>query len=75
MIGKERQTMADVALIGCGTMESVFALMRKHGKGITESVCGFDFGTIQPANRHVVDFYAMNQCSPATQSDEQEIIP
>lgn len=72
MIGRERQTLADVALEACGNCEALFPIMRRHGLSANTPAEGVDFGGDAVMDRKVVQHYAMNSHSPACMAPDED---
>lgn len=69
MTAQENQTLFDIALQECGSVESAFAIARANGKSITDII---DVGeeitipAIAKIDKKGVNFYDANQIRPAT---------
>lgn len=68
MIGRERQTVADVTLISTGSQEDVFTVSRRHNIRLDGEVAGVEFNETV-TDKRVVNRYASESHNPATQFD------
>lgn len=74
VVGKDRQTVADIALMAAGDCEYMFTIMRDYGLSATDSVVGIEFANIVPRNSLVTDYFNQNGLSTATYSQETDHI-
>lgn len=66
---KEGQCLVDIALMTCGTVESVLTLCERNGMGLTDDLhrgdeIEYDLGDVE--NRRVVEVYRQEGVCPAT---------
>jgi len=67
MIVKEKQSIFDIALIGCGSAESAFALALANDISITDDLtAGEDLQLTDVVNKSIVDYYTQKGIVPAT---------
>lgn len=71
MIGRERQTVADVTLISTGSIENIFTVSRRHDIKLDGEVTGMEFNETV-TDKRVVARYTAESHSPATQFDVEE---
>ena len=71
------QSLFDLALQHCGSVEALFSLAQANGLSPTEGlIAGAEVIVCQPANRAVANLFAVNGIKPATsitKAEEQEI--
>lgn len=65
MTGKDRQTVADVALTVAGSAEAMFLLARESGVRLDSDVSGVKLADVAVEDKHVVEYYARNGIVPA----------
>ena len=73
MIGKQRQTLADIALMASGSVETIFALSRVNDIPLDASsdiLSGMVICTPEIINKNVVGYYEQNRIVPATEPNE-----
>lgn len=65
MTGRDRQTMADMAVEHCGSAGSAFAIARHNGITIDTEVAGMELMEEPVADRRIRDYIAGTGISPA----------
>lgn len=65
MTGKDRQTVADVALTVAGSAEAMFLLARRNGIALDACVAGKEVEGVVIIDKRVVEYYARNGIVPA----------
>ena len=65
MTGKDRQTVADVALKAAGSAEAMFGLARKNGVRMDACVAGMELADVAVEDKRVVEYNARNGIVPA----------
>lgn len=78
MTGKDRQTVADVALTVAGSAEAMFDLARLNGVSLDTEVSGLEMLEVPVLDQQVANYYKLNGIVPANVleeaiSEEQEI--
>lgn len=65
MTGRDRQTVADMAVEHCGSAEPAFSIARHNGIPIDTEVAGMELTEEPVANRRIQDYIAGSGISPA----------
>lgn len=65
MTGRDRQTVADMAVEQCGSAESVFAIARNNGISVDSEVAGMALADEPVADRRTQEYIAGTGVSPA----------
>ena len=78
MKGKDRQTVADVALVVSGSEETMFDLARLNGVSLDTEVSGLEMLEVPVLDQQVANYYKLNGIVPPNVleeaiSEEQEI--
>ncbi|HBL74253.1 MAG: hypothetical protein A2W90_18035 [Bacteroidetes bacterium GWF2_42_66] len=61
------QSLFDIALQSCGSVEAVFGIAELNGLAITDALApGQELLVPEPANKPVADYYKMKGLRPAT---------
>lgn len=66
MKGKDRQSVADVALEHAGVADAMFQISRDNDIGLDAEVLGVEMNGIQIMDADVADYYYRRNHSPAT---------
>lgn len=70
MKGKDRQTVADVALVVSGSEEAIFDLARLNGVSLDTEVSGLEILEVSVLDRQVTNYYRLNGIVPASVLEE-----
>lgn len=70
MKGKDRQTVADVALVVSGSEEAMFDLARLNGVSLDTEVSGLEMLEVSVLDRQVTNYYRLNGIVPASVLEE-----
>lgn len=70
MKGKDRQTVADVALVVSGSEEAIFDLARLNGVSLDTEVSGLEILEVSVLDRQVTNYYRLNGIVPANALSE-----
>ena len=70
MKGKDRQTVADVALAVSGSEEAIFDLARLNGVSLDTEVSGLEILEVSVLDRQVTNYYRLNGIVPASVQEE-----
>lgn len=65
MTGRDRQTVADVALTAAGSAEAMFLLARRNGIALDACVAGKEVEGVGIIDKRVVEHYVRNSIVPA----------
>ncbi len=68
MIGRDRQTLADVTIEQTGSIENIFNVARNHSIELDKPVAGIEFDD-NITDKKIVSYYENNGVSPATEND------
>lgn len=72
MTGRDRQTVADMAVEHCGSAEPAFSIARHNGIPIDTEVAGMELTEEPVANRRIRDYIANAGISPANVYEAEE---
>ena len=72
MIGKERQSVADLAVERCGSVESLCNMARVNHLSVDSEVAGIDVAEAEVRDANVVAYFAANSIVPAMWYKEDE---
>lgn len=72
MTGRDRQTVADMAVEHCGSAEPAFAIARRNGIAIDTEVAGMELMEEPVADRRIKDYIATAGVSPANLYEADE---
>ncbi len=72
MTGRDRQTVADMAVEHSGSAEAVFAIARRNGISVDAEVAGMELADEPVADRRARDYVAGTGLSPAGIYEEDE---
>lgn len=73
IIAKDGQTLLDLQLIGCGSMESIIDTCIKNDRSVSEDIADGDLIEVgEVENTDVVRMYANRNYSPATALRSEE---
>lgn len=73
MIVQDRQTLADIALMASGSVETIFRISRENDIPLDASsdiLSGMEICTPEIINKNVVAYYEQNRIVPATEPNE-----
>ena len=65
MTGKDRQTVADMAVEHCGISDAVFAIARHNGITVDAETAGMDLADEPVAERRAAEYIQIQRFSPA----------
>ena len=65
MTGRDRQTVADLAMEHCGSAEAVFGIARHNGIPVDAETTGIELADEDVADRQTLDYIAGTGVSPA----------
>lgn len=65
MTGRDRQTVADMAIEHCGGADDMFALMRQNNISADAEVAGVEFPDEDVSEQRTVDYMRTRKASPA----------
>lgn len=66
MIGKDRQSVADVALEHAGVADAMFQISRDNDIGVDAEVLGVEINGVRMMDADVASYYYRRKHSPAT---------
>lgn len=72
MIGKDRQTVADLAVEHCGSAACMFALMRENNVSACANMSGKKFVVPAVAEPEIAHYFDEIALSPATDNEQDE---
>lgn len=72
MTGRDRQTVADMAVEHSGSAEAVFAIARRNGIPVDAEVAGMELADEAVADRRTREYVAGTGVSPAGICEEEE---
>lgn len=70
MIGRDRQTVADVAIEHCGGADDMFAIMRQNNISADAEVAGIELQDSSVSEKRTVDYMRIHGASPACASGD-----
>ena len=65
MTGRDRQTVADVAVERCGSAEAVFAIARHNGIAVDSEIAGMELADEPVTERRTAEYIQGQGFSPA----------
>lgn len=65
MTGRDRQTIADAALMVSGSAEAMFAVARRNSTALDICIDGMELEGVTVEDKRVVEYYARNGIVPA----------
>lgn len=71
MTGRDRQTVADMAIEHCGGADDMFALMRQNNISADAEVAGVELLGDNVSEQRTVDYMRFHGASPACNSDDE----
>ena len=71
MIGRDRQTVTDMAVEHCGGADDMFALMRQNNISADAEVAGMEFLDDNVSEQRTVDYMRIHGASPACASEDE----
>lgn len=75
MTGRDRQTVADMAIENCGGADDMFAIMRQNNISADAEVAGVELQDSSVSEQRTVDYMRFQGASPACNSgDEAEAL-
>jgi hypothetical protein len=74
MTGRDRQTVADMAVEYCGSAECVFDIARHNGIAIDAEVAGMELADEPVADRKTQEYVAGTGVSPAGMCETEEVV-
>lgn len=72
MTGRDRQTVADMAVEHSGSAEAVFAIARRNGISVDAEVAGIELADEAVADRRTREYVRGTNLSPAGIYEEEE---
>lgn len=72
MTGRDRQTVADIAVEHSGSAEAVFAIARRNGIPVDAEVAGMELADVAVADRRTREYIHGTNLSPAGIYEEEE---
>lgn len=72
MTGRDRQTVADMAVEHSGSAEAVFAIARRNGIPVDAEVAGMELTDEAVADRRTREYIAGTGISPAGQFESED---
>lgn len=66
MIGKDRQTVVDLAMVHGGSAECMFSIARRNNVSVDSEVSGMELADVEVYDRQVVNFYANKNQHPSS---------
>jgi len=68
------QSVFDIAIQCCGSIESALEIAAVNGISITDTIVARELQTPEMVSKKVADYYAINALQPATDiTDDQEV--
>lgn len=72
MRGRDRQTVADMAVEHCGSVETVFSIARRNRIAVDTEVAGMDLAEEAVTDRQTREYIAETGISPAGMNEVTE---
>lgn len=72
MTGRDRQTVADIAVEHSGSAEAVFAIARRNGIPVDAEVAGMELADVAVTDRRTREYVTGTGVSPAGIYEEEE---
>lgn len=72
MTGRDRQTVADMAVEHCGNAEAVFSIARRNGIPVDAEVAGMELADEPVTDRKTQEYVAGTGVSPAGMCETEE---
>ena len=72
MTGRDRQTVADLAIEHCGDVDSMFGIMSHNDIEASSEVAGMELEDEEVAAKRTMEYMRTQAASPACLCDEEE---